>query len=128
MVEQKIEKREMKLKFDSKNPYRNLIKNLRRLVLAKTDMEYEFSVLETYAQTQCSTSHIYSHPSIKFFNVDAKTASAKKNQKDFEINPWEEVRTEFLRAMTCDRRERYEIISKSLAWFYYTPRTEDWIS
>ena len=118
----------MKLKFDSKNPYRNLIKNLRRLVLTKTDMEYEFSVLEAYAQTQCSTSYIYSHPSIKFFNIDAKTASAKKDQTAFVKNPWEQVRTEFLHAMTCDRRERDKIISKSLAWFYYTPRTEDWIS
>ena len=39
----------MNLKFDSKNPYRNLAKNLRKMVLTKTDVEQELKTLEKYA-------------------------------------------------------------------------------
>ncbi len=116
----------MKLKFDSKNPYRNLAKNLRKLVLAKTDVEQELKTLEKYAKTQCSSVFLLSHPSIKFFDVDVNGVSDKECHFDFSLNPWEQLRTEFLHAMTRDRRERNVVLSKSVAWFYNTERSEDW--
>lgn len=118
----------MKLKFDSKNPYRNLIKNIRKLILSKTeDVEKEFLLLETYAQTQCTTNHLYKHPSIKFFNIDVNSVPDEEDHSDFTKNPWEQVRTEFLHAMTCNHDEQTKLLSKSLMWFYIIPRTEDWV-
>ena len=116
----------MNLKFDSKNPYRNLAKNLRKMVLAKTDVEQELKTLEKYAKTQCSSVFLLSHPSIKFFDVDVNGVSDEEDHFDFSLNPWEQLRTEFLHAMTRDRRERDVVLSKSVAWFYNTERSEDW--
>jgi len=118
----------MNLKFDSKNPYRNLAKNLRKMVLAKTDVEQELKTLEKYAKTQCSSVFLLSHPSIKFFEVEVNGVSDEEDYFDFSLNPWEQLRTEFLHAMTVrDRRERDVALSKSVAWFYSTERSEDWV-
>ena len=118
----------MNLKFDSKNPYRNLAKNLRKMVLTKTDVEQELRTLEKYAKTQCSNVILLSHPSIKFFDVDADGVSDKEDHSEFSMNPWEQLRTEFLHAMSVrDRRERQLAISKAVAWFYSTERSEDWV-
>ena len=118
----------MNLKFDSKNPYRNLAKNLRKMVLAKTDVEQELKTLEKYAKTQCSSVFLLSHPSIKFFDVDVNGMSDEEDHFDFSLNPWEQLRTEFLHAMTVrDRRERDVAISKAVSWFYSIERSGDWV-
>ena len=118
----------MNLKFDSKNPYRNLAKNLRKMVLAKTEVEQELKTLEKYAETQCSSVFLFSHPSIKFFDVDVNGVSDGKDHSEFAMNPWEQLRTEFLHAMTVrDRRERDVAISKAVSWFYSIERSGDWV-
>ena len=61
--------------------------------------------------------------SFQIFRIQTKP----KSYSDFKLNPWEMVRTEFLNAMTRDRRERDIAISKSLMWFDVTPRTTDWL-
>ena len=117
------------MKFDSKNPYRNLIKNLRRVI--KNDnieqKEKDLNNLCKYAQTHCSYTFLLSNPALKFFNIDVESVSDKKDPSDFVLNPWELVSTEFLNSMTRDRRERDIAISKSLMWFDVTPRTADWL-
>lgn len=118
----------MNLKFDSKNPYRNLAKNLRKMVLVKTEVEQELKTLEKYAKTQCSSVFLLSHPSIKFFEVDVNGMSDKEDHSQFSLNPWEQLRTEFLHAMTVrDRRERDVAISKAVSWFYSIERSGDWV-
>ena len=76
----------MNLKFESKNPYRNLAKNLRKMVLTKTDVEQELKTLEKYAKTQCSSVFLLSHPSIKFFDVDVNGVSDEEDHFDFSLN------------------------------------------
>ena len=119
-----------KMKFDSKNPYRNLIKNLRKIIKSEDveQKEKDLNNLSAYAQTQCLYTFLLSNPALKFFNIDDKNIfDKKKDHSDFKLNPWEMVRTEFLNAMTRDRRERDIAISKSLMWFDVTPRTTDWL-
>ena len=117
------------MKFNLRNPYRNLIKHLQNII--KNDnieqREKDLNKLYIYAQIQCSYTFLLSHPSLKFFDIDARNMSDKKDPSDFALNPWELVRTEFLCAMTRDRRERDIAISKTLMWFAITPRTRDWL-
>ena len=117
------------MKFDSKNPYRNLIKNLRKIIKSEDveQKEKDLNNLSAYAQTQCLYTFLLSNPALKFFNIDVESVSDKKDPSDFVLNPWELVRTEFLNSMTRDRRERDIAISKSLMWFDVTPRTADWL-
>ena len=116
-----------KMKFDSKNPYQNLIKNLRSTIKNNNieQREEDLNKLCVYAKTQCLYTFLLSDPAFKF--LDIRSMSDKKNHSDFVLNPWELVRMEFLRSMISDRRERDIAISKSLMWFDVTPRTRDWL-
>ena len=118
------------MKFNSKNPYKNLIKNLKKVIKNNNieQREKDLNNLYAYAQTYCSYTFLLSDPTLKFFDIDVESVPDKRDHSDFVLNPWELVRTEFLNSMTCDRRERDIAISKSLMWFDVTPRTEDWIN
>ena len=97
------------MKFDSKNPYRNLIKNLRRIIKNNNNIEQkekDLNNLCSYAQTHCSCTFLLSDPALKFFDIDVGSVPDKRDHSDFVLNPWEQVRTEFLNSMTRDRRER----------------------
>jgi len=121
-------KKTMKLYFDSKNPYRNLEKNLRRCVQNKKYDDAVLSILLDYAQTKCLTTHLHMHPSIKFFQVDVNSVPADQiDSGNYLLNPWEILRTEFVHAMNCSIKERNIYISKSIAWFLTVERVQDWI-
>lgn len=121
----------MHFKLVSKNAYRDLVRNARRISISElSDSEKSEAFNELYEVLKArlgETTH----------SLNAEAAYAKRcthwNQRDLAVlkpvktvrNPWLRFKREFVNSIHAkDASRRVEI---ALAWFYHHPYRDDWI-
>jgi len=122
----------MYFKLVSKNAYRDLVRNARRICISQiSDSEKSTAFKELYETLKRRLGETTR-------TLNAETAFAKRcihwNQRDIPLirpvktlrNPWLRFKREFVNGMDAkDAPKRIEI---ALAWFYASPHRDDWIS
>lgn len=124
----------MLFKISSKNPYRDFVRNCRRIALSKVSAQtkvqhykelYEFigsKMLEN--ERFLNSSPAFSARCAHWNQIDIRSIKPVTNTK----NPWLLFKREFETAMKSKEGADYTAtsISKALAWFYNTQNKEDW--
>lgn len=123
----------MFFKFTSRNPFRDLLRNARRIATAEmTDVDKLQAYNDLYRLMQPKLAE-----NDRFLN--AQTAFSKRcehwNQRDISSirpvknmkNPWLRFKREFEQALTTPD-VALRAISVSLAWFYHEAHNDDWIN
>ena len=127
----------MRFKMASRNPFRDFVRNLRRISISKyTDEEkhnlfYELwnnlspklSETELYLNSSPAYSSRCEHWNYRELNVQSIVPVS--NLK----NPYLRLKREFETAMANESNERFvTAVSKSLMWFYVQPYRDDWVT
>ena len=127
----------MRFKMASRNPFRDFVRNLRRISISKyTDEEkhnlfYELwnnlspklSETELYLNSSPAYSSRCEHWNYRELNVQSIVPVS--NLK----NPYLRLKREFETAMASKSNERFvTAVSKSLMWFYVQPYRDDWVT
>ena len=127
----------MRFKMASRNPFRDFVRNLRRISISKyTDEEkhnlfYELwnnlspklSETELYLNSSPAYSSRCEHWNYRELNVQSIVPVS--NLK----NPYLRLKREFETAMADKSNERFvTAVSKSLMWFYVQPYRDDWVT
>ena len=127
----------MRFKMASRNPFRDFVRNLRRISISdRTDEEkhnlfYELwnnlspklSETELYLNSSPAYSSRCEHWNYRELNVQSIVPVS--NLK----NPYLRLKREFETAMANKSNERFvTAVSKSLMWFYVQPYRDDWVT
>ena len=127
----------MRFKMASRNPFRDFVRNLRRISISdRTDEEkhnlfYELwnnlspklSETELYLNSSPAYSSRCEHWNYRELNVQSIVPVS--NLK----NPYLRLKHEFETAMANESNERFvTAVSKSLMWFYVQPYRDDWVT
>ena len=127
----------MRFKMASRNPFRDFVRNLRRISISdRTDEEkhnlfYELwnnlspklSETELYLNSSPAYSSRCEHWNYRELNVQSIVPVS--NLK----NPYLRLKREFETAMANESNERFvTAVSKSLMWFYVQPYRDDWVT
>ena len=127
----------MRFKMASRNPFRDFVRNLRRISISdRTDEEkhnlfYELwnnlspklSETELYLNSSPAYSSRCEHWNYRELNVQSIVPVS--NLK----NPYLRLKREFETAMTDKSSKRFvTAVSKSLMWFYVQPYRDDWVT
>ena len=127
----------MRFKMASRNPFRDFVRNLRRISISKyTDEEkhnlfYELwnnlspklSETELYLNSSPAYSSRCEHWNYRELNIQSIVPVS--NLK----NPYLRLKREFETAMANESNERFvTAVSKSLMWFYVQPYRDDWVT
>ena len=127
----------MRFKMASRNPFRDFVRNLRRISISEyTDEEkhnlfYELwnnlspklSETELYLNSSPAYSSRCEHWNYRELNVQSIVPVS--NLK----NPYLRLKREFETAMANESNERFvTAVSKSLMWFYVQPYRDDWVT
>ena len=127
----------MRFKMASRNPFRDFVRNLRRISISKyTDEEkhnlfYELwnnlspklSETELYLNSSPAYSSRCEHWNYRELNIQSIVPVS--NLK----NPYLRLKREFETAMASKSNERFvTAVSKSLMWFYVQPYRDDWVT
>ena len=127
----------MRFKMASRNPFRDFVRNLRRISISdRTDEEkhnlfYELwnnlspklSETELYLNSSPAYSSRCEHWNYRELNVQSIVPVS--NLK----NPYLRLKREFETAMADKSNERFvTAVSKSLMWFYVQPYRDDWVT
>ena len=125
----------MKFKFVSRNPYRDLARNLRRITVSKTSDDEKANSLRKLNEML--------KPLLKentrFLNNQSAFSSRCQhwNQRQAYVsqpvknpnNPWLTLKREFQSAVnTQDNQGLAKAVSCSLAWFYANPHISYWVT
>ena len=124
----------MKFKFVSRNAFRDLARNLRRIVISKANAEekdeqfrrlYEQLKPQLRENTRLLNNQTAFSSSCQHWNqLDSRLYKPVKNAK----NPWLTLKREFEQALkTTNNEELGTRVSKSVAWFYNTPYLDYWV-
>ena len=127
----------MRFKMASRNPFRDFVRNLRRISISKyTDEEkdnlfhdlwYELSPKLSETELYLNSSPAYSSrcEHWNYRDLDIKSIVPVSNLK----NPYLRLKREFETAMANESNERFvTAVSKSLMWFYVQPYRDDWVT
>ena len=127
----------MRFKMASRNPFRDFVRNLRRISISKyTDEEKDelFHELWYSLSPKLSETELYLNSSPAYSSrcehwnyrdLDIKSIVPVSNLK----NPYLRLKREFETAMACESNERFvTAVSKSLMWFYVQPYRDDWVT
>jgi len=122
----------MYFKLVSKNAYRDLVRNCRRIsISALSDSEKSDAFRELYEALKTSLGETTC-------TLNAEAAYANRcthwNQRDLaelkpvktDRNPWLRFKREFVNAL--DARNPSREVQVALAWFYNHPHRDDWIA
>lgn len=124
----------MFFKFTNRNPFRDLLRNARRVAAAEmsnADKVSAYSELHRLLSPRLSENE-------RFLN--AQTAFCKRaehwNQRDISgirvvtnmKNPWLRFKREFEQSLVEDEAVALRAISVALAWFYNETLVDDWIN
>jgi predicted ATPase len=121
----------MHFKLVSKNAYRDLVRNCRRISISElSDSEKREAFRELYEVLKSRLGE-----TTRTLNAEAAYASRCQhwNQRDLSVlkpvktvrNPWLRFKREFVNSIHAkDASRRVEI---ALAWFYHHPYRDDWI-
>ena len=127
----------MRFKMASRNPFRDFVRNLRRISISKytveekDDLFYELwnnlspklSETELYLNSSPAYSSRCEHWNYRELNVQSIVPVS--NVK----NPYLRLKREFETAMANESNERFvTAVSKSLMWFYVQPYRDDWVT
>ena len=127
----------MRFKMASRNPFRDFVRNLRRISISDhTDEEkhnlfhelwYNLSPKLSETELYLNSSPAYSsrceHWNYRELNVQSIVSVS--NLK----NPYLRLKREFETAMANESNERFvTAVSKSLMWFYVQPYRDDWVT
>ena len=127
----------MRFKMASKNPFRDFVRNLRRISISdytdeeKHNLFYELwdnlspklSETELYLNSSPAYSSRCEHWNYR--DLDIQSIVPVSNLK----NPYLRLKREFETAMAYESNERFvTAVSKSLMWFYVQPYRDDWVT
>ena len=127
----------MRFKMASRNPFRDFVRNLRRISISnytdeeKDDLFHELwynlspklSETELYLNSSPAYSSRCEHWNYRELNVQSIVPVS--NLK----NPYLRLKREFETAMANKSNERFvTAVSKSLMWFYVQPYRDDWVT
>ena len=127
----------MRFKMASRNPFRDFVRNLRRISISdytveeKHNLFYELwnnlspklSETELYLNSSPAYSSRCEHWNYRELNVQSIVPVS--NLK----NPYLRLKREFETAMAYKSNERFvTAVSKSLMWFYVQPYRDDWVT
>ena len=127
----------MRFKMASKNPFRDFVRNLRRISISDcTDEEKHnlFHELWDNLSPKLSETELYLNSSPAYSSrcehwnyrdLDVQSIVPVSNLK----NPYLRLKREFETAMAYESNERFvTAVSKSLMWFYVQPYRDDWVT
>ena len=123
----------MFFKLTSRNAYRDLVRNARRISIADiSDSEKSVAFQELYAligdKLDETTRSLNSQPAYaqrcEWWNV---RDIAEMKPVTTEHNPWLRFKREFVDAVSPDVELHAKRVSTALAWFYHTSWKDDWI-
>ena len=127
----------MRFKMASRNPFRDFVRNLRRISISdhtdeeKDDLFHELwynlspklSETELYLNSSPAYSSRCEHWNYR--DLDIQSIVPVSNLK----NPYLRLKREFETAMANESNERFvTAVSKSLMWFYVQPYRDDWVT
>ena len=127
----------MRFKMASRNPFRDFVRNLRRISISKyTDEEKDdlfhelwynlspkLSETELYLNSSPAYSSRCEHWNYRELNVQSIVPVT--NLK----NPYLRLKREFEDALLCSSyKSLVKAVSKSLMWFYVQPYRDDWVT
>tara|TARA_R100000008_G_scaffold78622_1_gene59711 strand:+ start:233 stop:616 length:384 start_codon:yes stop_codon:yes gene_type:complete len=127
----------MRFKMASRNPFRDFVRNLRRISISdytieeKHNLFYELwdnlspklSETELYLNSSPAYSSRCEHWNYR--DLDVQSIVPVSNLK----NPYLRLKREFETAMANESNERFvTAVSKSLMWFYVQPYRDDWVT
>ena len=127
----------MRFKMASRNPFRDFVRNLRRISISdRTDEEKHnlFYELWNNLSPKLSETELYLNSSPAY-----SSRCEHWNYRDLDIqsivpvsnlkNPYLRLKREFETAMADKSNERFvTAVSKSLMWFYVQPYRDDWVT
>ena len=127
----------MRFKMASRNPFRDFVRNLRRISISdRTDEEKHnlFHELWNNLSPKLSETELYLNSSPAY-----SSRCEHWNYRDLDIhsivpvcnlkNPYLRLKREFETAMAYESNERFvTAVSKSLMWFYVQPYRDDWVT
>lgn len=124
----------MLFKISSKNPYRDFVRNCRRIATSNESSVQKaknYKELHEFIGSKLLENERYLNSSAAFSNryqhwnqLDLRSIRPVKTNK----NPWLLFKREFEQALNEPYSKDIETkVSKALAWFYSTPYKEDWV-
>ena len=123
----------MFFKLTSRNAYRDLVRNSRRICIADmSDQEKSAAFQELWQLLQgkldetersLNSQPAYAQRCEHWNQRDVRSIKPVKNEK----NPWLRFKREFVDAMSQDVEFHAKRVSTALAWFYADPWKDDWI-
>ena len=123
----------MFFKLTSRNAYRDLIRNSRRICIADiSDQEKSLAFQELWqllhqkldeTERSLNVQPAYAQRCDHWNQRDVRSIKPVKN----ENNPWLRFKREFVDAMSQDVKLHAKRVSTALAWFYADPWKDDWI-
>ena len=127
----------MRFKMASRNPFRDFVRNLRRISISKYTVEEKhnlFHELWYNLSPKLSETELYLNSSPAYSlrcehwnyrDLDVQSIVPVSNVK----NPYLRLKREFETAMANESNERFvTAVSKSLMWFYVQPYRDDWVT
>ena len=127
----------MRFKMASRNPFRDFVRNLRRISISDYTVEEKHNLFhelwnnlspklsetELYLNSSPAYSSRCEHWNYRELNVQSIVPVS--NLK----NPYLRLKREFETAMAYKSNERFvTAVSKSLMWFYVQPYRDDWVT
>ena len=127
----------MRFKMASKNPFRDFVRNLRRISISDYTVEEKHNLFhelwnnlspklsetELYLNSSPAYSSRCEHWNYRELNIQSIVPVS--NLK----NPYLRLKREFETAMASKSNERFvTAVSKSLMWFYVQPYRDDWVT
>jgi hypothetical protein len=124
----------MFFKLTSRNAYRDLVRNARRICIAdmsEAEKSEAFQELLNMLQPKLdeTTRSLNDQPAYArrcdhWNQRDIAVMKPVKNEK----NPWLGFKREFVAALSQDVEIHAKRVSTALAWFYATPYRDDWLT
>ena len=127
----------MRFKMASRNPFRDFVRNLRRISISDYTVEEKHNLFhelwnnlspklsetELYLNSSPAYSSRCEHWNYRELNIQSNVPVS--NLK----NPYLRLKREFETAMASKSNERFvTAVSKSLMWFYVQPYRDDWVT
>lgn len=127
----------MRFKMTSKNPFRNFVRNLRKITISNvtdeekitlyhdlwSELNLKLSETERYLNSSPAYSSRCDH--WNYYNYKIDSIIPVTNIK----NPYLQIKREFIDAITNKTDKDFvRAVSKSLMWFYITPYKDDWVT
>ena len=127
----------MRFKMASRNPFRDFVRNLRRISISDYTVEEKYNLfheLWNNLSPKLSETELYLNSSPAYSSrcehwnyreLIVQSIVPVSNLK----NPYLRLKREFETAMASKSNERFvTAVSKSLMWFYVQPYRDDWVT